>query len=72
MKYAEMYTDADGETHFRDIEVELSLVDVAPPAAPMNISNFRPAKEVAFITLPSGWGGVGTAMKMASIFPQPR
>ena len=57
MKYSEMYTGADGETHFRDVEVELSLVDVAPPSEPMNISSFRPAKEVAFITLPPGWGG---------------
>jgi quercetin dioxygenase-like cupin family protein len=48
MKYSEMYTDADGETHFRDVEVEFSLVDVAPPAAPMNISDFRPAP---------GWDG---------------
>jgi hypothetical protein len=57
MKYSEMYSDADGETHFRDVEVEFSVVDVAPPAAPMNISDFRPAREVAFITLPGGWGG---------------
>jgi len=57
MKYAEMYTDADGETHFRDVEVELSQVDVAPPAAPMNISSFRPAREVAFIVHPPGWSG---------------
>ncbi|UCD70030.1 MAG: cupin domain-containing protein [Betaproteobacteria bacterium] len=57
MKYSEMYTDADGETHFRDVEVEFSLVDVAPPAAPMNISDFRSAKEVAFIVNPPGWDG---------------
>ena len=57
MKYSEMYTDEAGETHFRDVEVEFDLVDVAPPAAPMNISKFRPAKDVAIITLPAGWGG---------------
>jgi hypothetical protein len=57
MKYSEMYTDADGETHFRDVDVELSLVELAPPSAPMNVSNFRPAKEVGFINVPAGWGG---------------
>ena len=57
MKYAEMYTDADGETHFRDVEVEGKLVDIAPPAAPMHVSEFRAAKEIGFITLPAGWGG---------------
>ncbi|MFN0038354.1 MAG: cupin domain-containing protein [Burkholderiales bacterium] len=55
--YTEMYTDADGETHFRNVQVKLSLVDVAPPAAPMNVSEFRAAREVGFITLPSGWAG---------------
>lgn len=57
MKYAEMYTDAEGETHFRDVDVDVSLVDMAPPAAPMNVSGFRAAKEIGFITVPPGWGG---------------
>ena len=57
MKYSEMYSDAEGETHFREVEVAFSVVDVAPPAAPMNISDFRSAREVAFISLPAGWGG---------------
>jgi hypothetical protein len=55
--YTEFYSGADGESHFRDIDVELPLVDIAPPAAPMNASDFRPAKEVGFITLPPGWSG---------------
>jgi hypothetical protein len=69
MKYSEMYTDADGETHFRDVEVELSLVDIAPPAAPMNVSEFRPAREVGFITLPGAWdGGWHPAPSVGHIF----
>ncbi|HUU74271.1 MAG TPA: cupin domain-containing protein [Burkholderiales bacterium] len=69
MKYSEMYTDAEGETHFRDVEVELSLVDIAPPAAPMNVSDFRPAREVGFITLPAGWdGGWHPAPSVGHIF----
>jgi hypothetical protein len=57
MKYTEFYTDTDGESHFRDVEVEFSLVDLAPPSSPMNVSDFRGAKEVGFITVPAGWGG---------------
>ena len=57
MKYTEFHSDADGESHFRDVELEVALADIAPPADPMNASEFRPAKEVGFITLPPGWGG---------------
>jgi len=60
MKYTEMYADAGGETHFRDVEVAMSLIDLAPPSAPMNASEFRAAKEVAFIHLPPGWAAAGT------------
>ena len=57
MNYTEMYSDDKGETHFRDVEVELSLVDLAPPSAPMNVSDFRAAGELGFIRVPFGWGG---------------
>ena len=57
MKYTEFYTDTDGESHFRDVEVEFSLIDLAPPSAPMNVSEYRAAKEVGFIHLPPGYGG---------------
>ena len=57
MKYAEMYSGDEGETHFRDVDVVMSLVDLAPPSAPMNVSDFRAAKEVGFIHVPFGWGG---------------
>ncbi len=62
MKYTEFYSDAEGESHFRDVDVELSLVDIAPSAAPMNASEFRPAKGLGFITLPAGWGGGGSRL----------
>ena len=57
MKYAEMYSDDKGESHFRDVDVDLLLVDIAPPAAPMHVSSFLAAREVGFITVPAGWGG---------------
>ena len=57
MKYTEIYSDVSGETHFRDVDVAFSLVDLAPPSAPMNVSEYRAAKEVGFIQLPPGYGG---------------
>ena len=57
MKYSEIFTDVNEQTHFRDVNFDFELVDVAPPAAPMNVSEFLPAKDVAVITLPPGWAG---------------
>jgi len=69
MKYTEIYADADGETHFRDVEVAMSLVDLAPPSAPMDVSEYRAAKEVGFIHLPPAYVGAWhTAPSVGHIF----
>jgi hypothetical protein len=34
MKYVRIYADLTGESHFKDVEVELAQVDFAPPAPP--------------------------------------
>lgn len=57
MKYVRMYADANGESHFEDVEVELTLVDFAPPAPPMNLSAFTPATRFGFVSVPLGWYG---------------
>jgi hypothetical protein len=69
VKYTEFYTGVDGESHFRDVDVKVTLADIAPPADPMNASEFRPAREAGFITLPPGWaGGWHTAPSEGHIF----
>ena len=55
--YVEIVTDENGESHFKDVTLVFDAVDIAPPAAPMNVSPFIPAKDVAVIHLPSGWAG---------------
>ena len=57
MKCPRIYTDSDGETHFEDVEVELSPVNFAPPAPPVNLSQFSPASQYAFCSFHSGWYG---------------
>jgi hypothetical protein len=57
MKYVRLYTDSAGESHFEDIEVELTPVDYAPPAPPLNLSPFIPATQFAFMNAPAGWKG---------------
>ena len=57
MKYAKIFVDETGETHFKDVEIKLESVDFAPPAPPINLSSFNPATQYAFGVFPSGWHG---------------
>jgi hypothetical protein len=57
MKYTRIYTDTGGESHFEDVEVELKLVDFAPPAAPAPLSRPIPAEHVILLSLPPGFHG---------------
>jgi hypothetical protein len=57
MKYTKVFADEEGETHFENVEIELELVDFAPPAQPINFSSFKPAMRYAFAVRPSGWFG---------------
>ena len=57
MYYTKIFVDKEGETHFMDIEIGLELVEYAPPAPPLLISQFNPAKRYAFSVFPSGWFG---------------
>ena len=57
MQYIEIFADDEGISHFREVEVELTTGVVAPPALPVDLSPFRAATEVGFISIPSGWVG---------------
>jgi hypothetical protein len=57
--YLRLYADAQGESHFADVALELTAVDFAPPAAPVWLSPFLPARQVGFFgVLPDWEGGV--------------
>jgi hypothetical protein len=53
--YTRLYTTSDGESHFEDVEIELTLTDYAPPAPPLGLSSFSPATEFGFMNAPAGW-----------------
>jgi quercetin dioxygenase-like cupin family protein len=57
MQYVRLHTDADGESHFEDVEVYLEAKDFAPPAPPLLLSTFAPASRVGFMAGPTGWRG---------------
>ncbi|CAA9363367.1 MAG: hypothetical protein AVDCRST_MAG93-7789, partial [uncultured Chloroflexia bacterium] len=54
MKYVRLYADEAGESHFEDVEVELTPIDYAPPAPPVNLSTPEPARASLFMSAPPG------------------
>ena len=56
-KFARLYSDEASESHFEDIESELRLVDFAPSAPPLQVSEYISAERTAFLGGPAGWNG---------------
>ena len=57
MKYTRVFADDQGESRFEDVEVEMKAIDFAPPAPPLNLSDFVTASRLAFLHAPAGWAG---------------
>ncbi len=55
MRYARLYADDTGESHFDDIEIEFTATDYVQSAAPLDFSATFPASQVAFMRAPAGW-----------------
>jgi hypothetical protein len=52
MIYASIYADASGESHYKNVNVEFSQADFAPPAPPLYLSSFSPALQYFFLQIP--------------------
>jgi hypothetical protein len=57
MKYIRIYADQNGDSHFEDVEVAMSLTNFAPPAPPVNVSPLMSSTKVGFLGFPVGWYG---------------
>jgi hypothetical protein len=57
MKQLRLYADADGESHFEDIDVPMELSDFAPPAQALFRSGIESTDQLVFLELPAGWSG---------------
>jgi len=57
MKYTVLYTDGEGESHFKDIDAAFTQVDFAPPAPPVGLTQFLDANKIVFFQIPAGWFG---------------
>src|SRR5713101_8022498 len=53
--YQRLYADADGESHFEDVAIDLASTEYAPPAPPLDLSSFTPATQFGFMRAPAGW-----------------
>lgn len=52
--YTRLYSDDQGESHFEDVEIDLTLTDYAP-APPLNLSPLTKATQFGFMKAPAGW-----------------
>ena len=66
--YTHLYSDDSGESHFEDIEMDLTLTDYTPPAPPLSLSAFLPASQVGFMNAPAGWASDWHPSSARSLF----
>ena len=57
MKYTRLFSDEQGESHFENCEVSFKSVDFAPPAPPLDISQFGQAEQCFVLRARPGWKG---------------
>jgi len=57
MKYTRIYSDENGVSHFEDLEAHFRSVDFAPPAPPLDISEFGSAENCFILRGAVGWVG---------------
>ncbi len=55
MAQFEVYTDGNGQTHFREMRLEFDLHDFAPPSLPVEISQDFDVSSVKFLRAAPGW-----------------
>jgi quercetin dioxygenase-like cupin family protein len=57
MKATRIYCDADGTSHFEDVDFELTSADYAPPAPPLEVSESIPVSGAVLASFRAGWFG---------------
>ena len=53
--YVRLYSDASGESHFDDVEIDLASTDYTPSAPPLFLSDITEATHFRFMQAPAGW-----------------
>ncbi|MEJ6539953.1 MAG: hypothetical protein QNL94_06145 [Halioglobus sp.] len=52
---ARLYADAEGESHFEDIEFDMTSIQFAPPAPALDVSAPIEATNVSWMRFPEDW-----------------
>ena len=68
MRYARLFADDSGESHFDDIEIKFTATGYIPSAAPLDLSAPLPASQVAFMRAPAGWASEFHVSSARSMF----
>lgn len=55
MRYARLFADDTGKSHFDDVEIAFTATDYVQSAAPVDFSAPLPATQVTFMRAPAGW-----------------
>ena len=55
MRYARLFADDTGESHFDEIEIEFTATDYVQSAASLDFSATLTATQIAFMRAPAGW-----------------
>ncbi len=57
-QYVRLFSDSNGDSHFSEEELSFQLVDFAPPAPPISVSEvMKSSGETFIISSPSEWYG---------------
>jgi mannose-6-phosphate isomerase-like protein (cupin superfamily) len=57
LSYTRVFSDSTGESHFEDDVVSFKLIDFAPPAPPISVSDSWSGETVVIISSSPGWYG---------------
>jgi quercetin dioxygenase-like cupin family protein len=57
MKYVTLFLDNQNTSHFKDENIEFKSTNFAPPAPPVNLSNYTAVSQLVFFQIPAGWFG---------------
>ena len=55
MRIARLYSDGSGESHFQDVEIDLTLTDYVSSSPPLKLSGKTSTTQFGFMEAPSTW-----------------
>jgi len=53
--FTRLYADAEGESHFEDLQADLNPIEFVSSAPPLYLSHSSPASQFSFFGAPGGW-----------------